>query len=386
MQMKTEPKDMPGSDPAAPTVSIVVPVFNQGRYIEAALRSVLSQSGDFHVECIVMDGLSTDNTVDVLRSYSACVADGAFPAACRSLSLQWRSERDRGQAHAVNKAMGMATGEVFGWVNADDRLAGGAIEAALRAFTERPGAGFVYGDCRYADDTGQEIGQRRSPVRFSWRRFTRGVGQGLAQPAVFVKRDVALRVGALDEGLFFTLDQDWFTRMARHFDSHYDPRIQAVAIRHASAKTRDPLSPDYCAERVLVHARHGGRTAFVMSFASTVVALARGQGLEAGEAADCLSAAVHETGVRLKSRPTAGDVAHARSRAMQLIALDRVYSERSGAWRLLRGSIKGCSLRYSAGPILLVAAKSCLPRRLYRHLGEVRKRCLGRDDERHAAS
>src|SRR5215471_19332017 len=93
-------------------ISLVTPSYNQGRFIQRTIDSVLEQTGDFELEYVVYDGGSTDETLDVLRSYGE--------------RLRWRSEPDRGQVDAINKGLRAATGEVVGWLNSEDVLAPGA--------------------------------------------------------------------------------------------------------------------------------------------------------------------------------------------------------------------------------------------------------------------
>src|SRR5574337_438603 len=126
-----------------PLVSIITPSFNQGRFIRDTIESVLSQ-GYPRLEYLVMDGGSTDETVEILRSYGD--------------RLIWRSAPDGGQADAVNTGVRLAKGEIIGWLNSDDTYQPGAIKAAVDYLIAYPETAVVYGDAHYIDERGEVIG------------------------------------------------------------------------------------------------------------------------------------------------------------------------------------------------------------------------------------
>src|SRR4051794_30278791 len=121
---------------AQPTVSIVTPSFNQAEYIEATIQSVLSQNYPA-IEYQVMDGGSTDGTVDVLRRHEK--------------RLRWVSQRDEGQTDAINKGFAQTSGEILGWLNSDDTYAPGSIAAAVKFLLDNPSVALVYGDADFID-------------------------------------------------------------------------------------------------------------------------------------------------------------------------------------------------------------------------------------------
>ncbi len=131
-----------------PLVSIVTPSLNQGQFIRETIETILSQDYD-NLEYLVMDGGSTDETLEILRSYGT--------------RLQWVSEPDAGQSQAVNKGWRRARGEILGWVNADDLLSPGAVRRAVEALAADSALGGVYGDCTYIDGSGRRL--RTLPAR-----------------------------------------------------------------------------------------------------------------------------------------------------------------------------------------------------------------------------
>src|SRR3990172_1482609 len=148
-------------------ITIVTPSYNQGRFIEETIKSVISQEGNFTLEYIIMDGGSTDETVEVIKKYERLLEKGEYLVKCRGVRLIWKSEKDRGQAHAVNKGFELATGEVLGWVNSDDTYIPGAVSKALEDFKKHEDVMMVYGEGWYVDERGKII-ERYKTGRFSF--------------------------------------------------------------------------------------------------------------------------------------------------------------------------------------------------------------------------
>lgn len=179
----------------APAISVVVPSYNQSVFLEQALRSVLDQDYP-EVECIVMDGGSTDGSREIIEKYDDDLA-------------YWESEPDDGQAHAINRGWRISSGSVLGWLNSDDVLEPGALTAVGRAFAHSPSPRVVYGDCRVLDRSGRERRIER-PAGYDVRRLL--LGKSLPQPSVFLHRSLVGEVGELDESLRYALDWDFFLR------------------------------------------------------------------------------------------------------------------------------------------------------------------------------
>jgi glycosyltransferase involved in cell wall biosynthesis len=181
---------------SSPLFSIVIPSFNQGAFLEECLRSVLNQSYP-RKEIIVIDGGSMDSSREILRKYE------------RRLDF-WVSEPDRGQADAVNKGWARARGEVFGWLNSDDRLEAGALEAAAAAYTAHPGAAILYGDVQEIDHLGKVLG-KKTMADYGLRSLL--LGKNMGQPGVFIPRTTYAAVGGLMVEFHFALDFDYFLRV-----------------------------------------------------------------------------------------------------------------------------------------------------------------------------
>lgn len=202
-------------------VSIVIPSFNQVSYLETTLLSVLGQDYP-RVETIVMDGGSTDGSADVIRSYEKRLA-------------YWVSEKDAGQADAINKGMARARGEIVAWLNSDDYYLPGAVRAALRAFERNPDALLVYGNMLAVDERGQTI----NSFRFKQLTLEDLLSfQIIGQPAVFMRRAAFERAGGLDLSYHFLLDHHLWIRIAAQGRILHVSQTWAAARYHAEAKNR----------------------------------------------------------------------------------------------------------------------------------------------------
>jgi glycosyltransferase involved in cell wall biosynthesis len=187
-----------------PRITIVTPSFNQAPYLEQTIRSVLDQ-GYPDLEYIVVDGGSTDGSVDVIRKYQKHLA-------------YWVSEKDRGQTHAINKGFARATGDVRAYINSDDFYHPGALCAVGEYFRANPATDLLHGRCTYVNERGEPTGKeqfgriRTVPEVLDlwsvwWNR------RQFVQPEVFWSRRIAERVGPFDESLYFVMDYDYWARV-----------------------------------------------------------------------------------------------------------------------------------------------------------------------------
>jgi glycosyltransferase involved in cell wall biosynthesis len=205
-----------------PRISIVTPSFNQGRFLAATIESVLSQECE-NVEYIVIDGGSTDGSVDIIRRYA-------------NKLTYWVSEPDGGQADAIAKGFARSTGEIMGWLNADDLLLPGALATVARTFSRSLDIQMTYGDIAVVNEWGQmQYICTQTPARFESLYYG---GQIINQEAVFWTRDLYNRVGGLNCGLQYALDYDLWIRMSRITMPHYIPAILAAFRKHPSQKSQ----------------------------------------------------------------------------------------------------------------------------------------------------
>ncbi len=229
-------------------VSIITPSFNQASYLEQTLRSVLDQDYP-HIEYIVIDGASTDGSVEVIRKYAESRGVVSTPNDLenshnrgeRTLPLlaYWISEKDSGQAEAINKGLARATGEIVAWLNSDDYYLPGAISAAVKAFEGNPDAVMVYGDLLAVDENGQTINTLKYK-QLSLEDLL--CFQIIGQPSVFFRREVYEKIGGLDTTFHFLLDHHFWIRIAQYGRILHIPRTWSAARYHAEAKNRAKAS------------------------------------------------------------------------------------------------------------------------------------------------
>ena len=202
-----------------PLVSVITPSFNQGRFIRESIESVLSQDYP-RLEYIVIDGGSTDETLDILRSYGD--------------RLVWRSGPDAGQAEAVNSGFTLARGEILGWLNSDDTYLPGAVNAAVEHLVASPDVAAVYGEAYYIDPNNTIIGVYPTED-FTMRRLTETCF--ICQPTSFIRRSALEAAGMLDRSLRYCMDYELWIRLGRRYRIERIHRFLANSRRHAEAKS-----------------------------------------------------------------------------------------------------------------------------------------------------
>lgn len=187
-------------------ISIVTPSFNQGMFIEQTIQSVRDQNHGA-VEHIVVDGGSTDGTVEVLRRYP---------------HLRWLSEKDKGQSDALNKGFRMATGDIVAWLNSDDWYEPNVLGDIDRYFSAHPECMILYGDITFVDKQGNRLYSIAGGT-VSYDRLV-ACPDSVRQPSTFWRRSLLDESGGVDPGLHIVMDFDFFLRIGRGRRFHYLPR------------------------------------------------------------------------------------------------------------------------------------------------------------------
>jgi glycosyltransferase involved in cell wall biosynthesis len=219
---------------AYPAVSITTPSWNQGRFLEETIRSVLGQEGDFSIDYVIIDGGSTDNSVDIIKKYESLLLQGDWPIRCRNIRFRWLSEPDGGQSDAINKGLRMSTGEILGWLNSDDTYASGALKRVCDAFSQDPSCDVVYGRTYYVDESGSRLGQYPTE---DFCRERLAIVNFICQPSAFFRRSALERAGYPDASLRYVMDYDLWIRMASACRFRYLADFLANYRLHGESKT-----------------------------------------------------------------------------------------------------------------------------------------------------
>lgn len=204
-----------------PLVSIITPSFQQARFLEATLRSVLEQDYP-RIEYLVVDGASTDGSVEIIQRYSDRLA-------------WWISEKDSGQSEAINKGFRRAHGEIVGWLNSDDIYLPGAISAAVKAFQSHPQVGLIYGDALAIDADGKPFNLMRARQYTLVDLISFSI---ICQPAAFIRSSVLEAVNFLNPAYQLLMDNLLWMGMAQKAPIVYIPQTWAGARYHDQAKNR----------------------------------------------------------------------------------------------------------------------------------------------------
>ena len=200
-------------------VSIITSSYNQAAYLRQTLSSVLTQDYP-HLEYLVVDGASNDGSVDIIRQHADKLA-------------WWVSEKDSGQAEAINKGLSRAKGEILAWLNSDDYYLPGAVSGAVKAFQENLDVVLVYGNMLAVDEYGKTINVLK------YRQLTLKdllCFQIIGQPAVFFRREAIERAGPLDITYHYFLDHHLWLRIALQGSILHINETWAAARYHAEAK------------------------------------------------------------------------------------------------------------------------------------------------------
>lgn len=232
-------------------ISIVTPSFNQGEFIDKTILSVISQSGDFYIDYIIMDGLSTDNSVNIIKKYSNIYLKSELvmidsnlsyrkingldniSTQCLGISFRWFSEKDNGQTHAINKGWRLATGSIIAWLNSDDIYMPNTFEK-ITTLLHKADTVAVYGIGLHIDIQDRVL--EFYPIEtYSQNRLIDYCF--ICQPTVFLKRRILNSVGYLNESLDYCMDYEYWLRVSKNYSFYFLQDILACTRIHENTKT-----------------------------------------------------------------------------------------------------------------------------------------------------
>jgi glycosyltransferase involved in cell wall biosynthesis len=232
-----------------PRISVITPSYNQAEFIGKTIESVALQDMGEAIEHIVVDGDSTDGTLDILRKYEG--------------QISWSSGTDRGQADAVNKGIASSKGDIIGWLNSDDLYLPGALKSVLDYFDTHPDCMWLCGKCKIIDAEGKEIwkpitGYKNLMMKnFSYRRLM--VENFISQPAVFFRKSFFKETGTLNLNLKYTMDYDLWCRFGKRYPAAFLPQYLASFRRHGASKSETDFKKQFREEYTVASSYKPGR-------------------------------------------------------------------------------------------------------------------------------
>lgn len=201
-------------------VSIVTPSYNQSKFIGQTIESVLTQKGSFEIEYFVMDGGSSDDTVNIIKKIESNVKKGIYKKYNSGISFYWQSKKDGGQSDAINQGIKKASGDILAYLNSDDVYIGGSFQKIVDAFGAESKARWLTGFCGIIDEKDKKTrniiaGYKKFWLRhYSYNKLL--VLNFISQPATFWKRDVHNKSGYFNENLQYAMDYDFWLRIGKN--------------------------------------------------------------------------------------------------------------------------------------------------------------------------
>jgi glycosyltransferase involved in cell wall biosynthesis len=221
-------------------ISVLTPSFNQGKYIEDNIKSILKQ--DYcYFEHIIFDNCSTDNTIEILKKYP---------------HLKWVSEKDKGQTDALNKALIKAEGDIICWLNSDDLLLEDSFNEVVNFFKTNPDKSIVVGNIIFIDDEGNFL-WRQNSKKIDYEGLLNGT-QTVQQQSTFFRKEVFDLIGGFDESYHFCMDHEFFIRASKKYEFFSIDKDLAKFRRYRGTKTIDN-ELDFIKDYIRFKRKHNAR-------------------------------------------------------------------------------------------------------------------------------
>ena len=208
-------------------ISIITTNYNTSKYLERTILSVLNQKGNFELEYIITDGGSTDRSLEIIKKYRD--------------RIKYMSEKDKGQSNGINKGLKMATGDIVAFLNSDDLYTEGALEKVTKYFRDNPKCMWLTGYCQIIDEDNDVIKEYITKYKIQkLKKFSIDqllIENCISQPSTFWKREVIEEIGYIDENLHYSMDQDYWARIALKYKLHLIPEYLAQFRFTSNTKT-----------------------------------------------------------------------------------------------------------------------------------------------------
>jgi len=236
------------------TLSIITPTYNQEKYIEETIKSILSQEGNFYIDYIIINDGSTDNTISIIEKYDKLLKEKKWPIKCNGISYRYKTRKNGGQTSAINEGLKMAKGYAATWMNSDDYYLPGAFEAVAKEFEKNPDIDFIYTDFMrvYENKNKSTIYPRPNPNETLETLKTRGNSFAVN----FFTMRIVKEIGYLDESLQYCMDLDMWFRIFQKAKTKYLPETIAAFRIWSNSKTTTGKSK-FEKERELIRKRYG---------------------------------------------------------------------------------------------------------------------------------
>lgn len=198
-------------------ISVITPSYNQANFLKKTIESVISQKGDFEIEHIIMDGGSTDGSVEVIKNYESRIKNEEFDGLNKGITFIWKSENDNGQSDAINKGLRIATGDIVAYLNSDDIYLKDCFQNVAQSFENNSEMQWLTGYCQIIDEKGNQIQSAIMKYknfflnRYSYKKLL--ILNFVSQPCTFWRKKLIQSIGLFNEELHYTMDYDYWLRI-----------------------------------------------------------------------------------------------------------------------------------------------------------------------------
>ena len=216
--------------------SVITISYNHGKFIEETLRSVIYQKGNFLLEYLILDGGSTDNTLEILERYKNLIDEGEIEINCKGIDFRYISEKDKGPTNALNKGLNLVKGEIIGILNSDDLYPPDVLESVWEEFKKNKEVEVLYGDIEFIDEKGVPISCKKGKNKLRVQDFFHE--NAIIQPEAFFKKDIIKKIGPFDENFQFANDYEFWIRCLKNkIKFKYIPYTLAIFRKRKDARS-----------------------------------------------------------------------------------------------------------------------------------------------------